>query len=173
MTDLETLLTIKFPRTNEYIEGQLVFLDQYGVDRIRKTNLENATHLTFYKAKFFTGYKKFTITDIVIGISGDNSIYLLTNPLFSDKYSDIVTQLERINTRLVNHRLISEIIDLYKVTGSSITEISNDKYQIWYGDNKWRVMEFENSITLKIKTVPNIADQSVVRSWWRKLLGIE
>jgi hypothetical protein len=173
MTDIQTILTTKFPKTDERIEGHLVFLDQYGVDRIRKTNLENVTSLDFYKAKFYTGHRKFTIIETIIGLSGDSNVFLLTNPLFSDKHSDIVNQLERIDSMYVTQSVILEIIDLYKETGASITEIGNDKYQIWHGENKWRIMEFENNRTLKIKTTPNSTLQKTGLSWWRRHFGSE
>jgi hypothetical protein len=177
MTDIQTILTSKFPKTEELVEGRLVFLDQHEIIRLDSPRLQAITKLDFYKTKFFTGYRKFTIIDTVVGLSNDNEVFLLTNPLFSDKYSDLIKIFENVKSAHVDKGFISDLIDMYRATGAKITEIGADKYQIWFGHNKWRILNFEINGTLKIKTTPNNTLNNTLpkagRSWWQKLLGSE
>ena len=155
MTDIQTILKNKFPKTEERVEGRLVFLDQHEIIRLDSPRLQAITKLDFYKTKFFTGYRKFTIIDTVVGLSNDNEVFLLTNPLFSDKYSDLIKIFENVKSANVDKGFISDLVDMYRATGAKITDIGADKYQIWFGDNKWRILDFEINGTLKIKTTPN------------------
>lgn len=171
MTDIQTLLKNKFPKTEDRIEGHLVFLEQYGIHKLDKPFLHDITHLDFYKVRFFTGYRKCRVIDTVVGFSMDNRVFLLTNPIFSDRYSSLIQQFENIESTWINQSLISEIIELYRETGVKITEISNGQYQIWFGENKWRALNFEINGTLKIKTIPNRALSKTVQTWWQKLFN--
>ncbi|QZK89300.1 hypothetical protein K5V07_01850 [Flavobacterium sp. CHNK8] len=155
MTDIQTILTSKFPKTEERVEGRLVFLDQHEIIRLDSPRLQAITKLDFYKTKFFTGYRKFTIIDTVVGLSNDNEVFLLTNPLFSDKYSDLIKIFENVKSAHVDKGFVSDLVDMYRATGAKITEIGADKYQIWFSDNKWRILDFEINGTLKIKTTLN------------------
>jgi hypothetical protein len=152
MTDIQIILKSKFPKTEERVEGRLVFLDQHEIIRLDSPRLQAITKLDFYKTKFFTGYRKFTIIDTVVGLSNDNEVFILTNPLFSDKYSDLIKIFENVKSAHVDKGFISDLVDMYRATGAKITDIGADKYQIWFGDNKWRILDFEINGTLKIKS---------------------
>lgn len=157
MTELDLILVNRFPSTEERIEGRLVYLIKYGLTKIDVANLELKTSLAFYKAKFFTGYRKFTIIDVIIGVNHEGQIFLLTNPLFSDKYSDLITQFGNIYQKDIDQCLINEIIELYKIVGTNITEIDPkaNLYQIWFGNTKWRKMKIDITGRLTIKiTLP-------------------
>lgn len=173
MTDIQTILKNKFPKTEERVEGQLVFLDQQEIIRLDSPRLQAITNLDFYKTKFFTGYRKFTIIDAVVGLLNDNEIFILTNPLFSDKHSDLIKVFENVKSTNVDKDLISDLVDMYRETGANITDIGAYKYQIWFGDNKWRILDFEINGTLKIKTTPNSTLPKAKRKWWQKLFGSE
>lgn len=155
MTDPRTILTTKFPKTEERAEGRLAFLEQDGLEKIEKPILQHITKLDFYKAKFFTGYRSAPFAYMIIGVNTDNELFLLANPVFSDKYSDLVKQFEKIKPTLADHPLTTEIVDLYKETGAKITQIGNYQYQIWFGQIKWRILDFEINGTLRIKMTPN------------------
>lgn len=115
----------KFPKTEERIEGRLVFLDQHGIIELDRPLLQKRTGLKFYRVKFFTGYRKFTVIDAVVGLSGDNEVFLLINPIFSDRYYNIIKLFERIQAVDVDQSVISEVVSLYKETGANVTEIGN------------------------------------------------
>jgi len=173
MTDIQIILASKFPKTEERVEGRLVFLEKYEIIKLDSPRLQTITELDFYKTKFFTGYHKFTIIDIVVGLSKDNEVFLLTNPIFTEKYSDLNNIFEEVKSVQVDERLISELVDVYRATGAKITEISANKYQIWFGNNKWRILDFEINETLKIKTTPNSTLPKAEHSRWKKLFGFE
>ena len=154
LRDLDSILTDRFPATDDRLEGQLVYLQNYGLTKLQRPTLQQATGLDFYKARFFTGYRKFSTIDVVIGLNvSNNQIGLLTNPVFSDKYSDLLPYLEKIQEADINQQLINDIIELYKDAGTIITEIdtNNNLYQIWFGDGKWRMLKIGKSPSLTIK----------------------
>lgn len=169
MMDINSLLVQKYPTTNERIEGQLVYLENFGVTEFPSPLIEDRTDISIFTTKFSTGYRKFSTIDVVIGTREPDEIFVLTNPIFSDEYSTLTTALEKIGSRDIDQRLINEIVELYKLTGTKITEIETNKFQIWFGDNKWRVMQFEIKGTLKIKTTPNYELQSEKSTWWKRL----
>ena len=182
MTDLELILINKFAATEERLEGHLIYLKNYGLTKLNQPRLGQKTNLDFYRAKFFTGYRKFSKIDIVIGVSADNKeIFLLTNPLFSDKYSNLIEQFKKIQKQDISQQLINEIIELYKEVGTCITIIDAKKnlYQIWFGRNKWRTMKIDHDITLTIKTIPNIVNSGTdgrkmsILSRIKHLFGLE
>ena len=159
MTELQTILTTRFAATKERIEGHLIYLKNYGLIKLNQPKLGQKTNLDFYRAKFFTGYRKFSTIDIIIGVSADNrDIYLLTNPLFSDQYSNLIGPLEKIQKQDIDQQLINEIIELYKEVGTNITPVDpkNNLYQIWFGRDKWRMMKINHDVTLTIETKPNV-----------------
>lgn len=153
MKELDLILANRFSSTEERIEDRLVYLIKYGLTKINVANLEQKARLTFYKAKFFTGYRKFSIIDVIIGANHEGQIFLLTNPLFSVKYSDLITQFENIYQKDIDQCLINEIIELYKIVGTNITEIdaTTNLYQIWFGNTKWRKMKIDIADRLTIK----------------------
>jgi len=169
MTDIQAILTSKFPNTEGHVVGQLVFLTQQEIIRLDSPRLQAITELNFYKTKFFTGYRKFTNIDTVVGLSKDNEVFLLTNPLFSDKYSDLIKIFENVKSAHIDKGFISDLVEMYRATGAKITEIGIYKYQIWFGDNKWRILDFEINGTLKIKTIPNSTLPKAGRTWLQKL----
>ncbi len=171
MTDINSLLIEKYPFSDERIEGRLVYLNNYGVTRFASPLLEERTKISFFNAKFSTGYRKFRTIDVIIGLRGSDELFTLTNPVFSDKYSNLPTELEKISASDINNSLIFEIVELYKLAGSKITVIDNNKFQIWFGEDKWRIMSFDTSGTLRIKTTPNYQAQDEKRSWWERLFG--
>lgn len=146
---LEDILTEKFPEKEESFEGDLVFLKHHKITKLEKPLLFKHTALNFYKAKFSTGYRKFKLIDVIIGFS-DKEVYILTNPIFSNKYSNLIQRLEEIKALNSDDSIINEIVDLYKQTGTVITELSKKKHQIWFGNNKWRILEFKIDDTLQI-----------------------
>jgi len=168
MTGLKDILIRKFPKPNERIDGQLIFLDQYEIVKLDCKALHDALKLHFFKAKFLIRYGANMHIDIVCGISNDDEIFLLMNPLISDRYSNLVNKFEDIRSEYVNQTLLADIIDVYKETGANITKLNDKKYQIWYGDHKWRVLDFEVNDTLKIRTTPN---KNLVK-WWQRLFGV-
>lgn len=166
MNTVSHILSDNYPSTPERIEGQLVYLEKYGVNKLDTSVINHVMKLDFHKARFFTGYRKFTIIDVVIGICDEN-LFLLTNPVFSDRDSNLIEEFEKINANQINAALIAEIIILYQTTGANITpiDIPHNKYQIWFGDKKWRTMKFHMHKTLKIETIPNA---SLPKKQWLK-----
>ena len=168
MIDVKSILSSNYPDTIEKIEGKLVFLPNQDVDALHYPILSKALNLNFFKARFSTGYRKFRNIDVVVGVTGNStgSVYLLTNPLiFSERYSDLIDQLEKITKEDITADLLNEIIALYKETGVHITpfRLNSHKYQIWFGENKWRILKFEFQQTLKIITRPNyISNETLI-----------
>jgi hypothetical protein len=155
MKDINSLLLKKYQTADERIEGRLVYLENFGVAGFASPLIAEKTNISFFTAKFSTGYRKFHTIDVVIGARGLDELFVLTNPVFSDKYSNLTMELEKIEAKDIEQPLINEIAELYKLAGTKITEIENNKFQIWSGDNKWRIMEFETNATLKIIMTPN------------------
>lgn len=171
MTDIKDILRSRFPKTEERIEGQLVFLEQYEIVKLGFLKIQEITKLDFYKIKFFTGYRKFTITDIVVGLSGNQEIFLLANPIFSSKYSNLIKIIEQVEPKEVGEAFISDVVSMYRETGVTITDIDAHNFQVWFGDDRWRILSFEINGGLTIKTIPNSDWRKARRSWWRKLFG--
>jgi len=171
MKDINLLLVETYPTADERIEGRLVYLEKYGVTRFTSPLLEEKSNLSFFTTKFSTGYRKFVTIDAVIGARGLDELFVLTNPIFSEDYSNLVMELEKIETKDIDQPLINEIIELYKLTGTKITEIENSKFQIWFGDSKWRIMEFETKRNLKIETTSNYNLQNDKKTWWKRLFS--
>ena len=177
MRDLDSILRDKFPSTEERIEGCLVYLTSYGLTKLSYPILQELLGLEFCKARFSTGYRKFSIIDVIIGFQTVNKyIGLLTNPLFSDKYSDLPGFIESVPEADISQQLINEIIELYKEVGATITEIDkkDSLYQIWLGGHKWRLLKIGKSRHLTIKTTPNRGLQQVAHdgramSFWASL----
>lgn len=118
MKNIDSILKELYPATEKCIIGQLVYLEEPGLTKLALPALEQKTQLEFYKATFLTGYLKFTTIDVVAGFSAaSGKVYLLANPLFSDKYSDLIEQIENIEMKGTDVALISEIIQLYACTG--------------------------------------------------------
>ena len=61
MKEIHNILTSKFPKTVDRIEGRLVFLDQHEINKVISPKLEALCKLDFYQAKFFTGYHKLQV----------------------------------------------------------------------------------------------------------------
>lgn len=171
MTEIHNILTSKFPKTVDRIEGRLVFLDQHEINKVISHKLEALCKLDFYQAKFFTGYHKFTIIDVIVGCSKDNEVFLLTNPLFSERYSNLIPVLENINAEQVNQEVITEIVECYKRTGAKITAINEHNFQIWFGESAWHILSFEFNQNLKIKSTPNSKALNLRPKWWQIILG--
>ena len=170
MEDIRSLLLCNYPTTSERIEGKLVYLDSYGINSLHFPSLSGVMNLQFFKAKFFTGYRKFTKVDVIVGVAGKQT-YLLLNPVFSNGYSSLVEHLEQIDSNYINGNVLGEIVTMYKETGVDITPIGrgNKTYQIWFGKAKWRMLRFETHKTLKIIMIPNYRFYIVWPSWVMKL----
>ncbi|GAO45378.1 hypothetical protein [Flavihumibacter petaseus] len=171
MTGLASILSEKFPWTGERIEGQLAFQKKFEIVKLDCPELQKFTGLAFYKAKFSTGYRKFSIIDIVIGVTEIEEVYLLINPLFADSYSTLLKPLEEIKSSDAGPSLISEIVFLFKETGAVISKIDGNRYQLWFGNEKWRVMIFALKENLVLRIVPNSSMgvlfriQNWIRDW--------
>ena len=149
-------------------EGQLIYKEEYGIEILDFPSIEEQIKLNFFKGKFSTGYRKFSVIDVVIAKSQLNDIFLMTNPVFSDRYSSLTKVLEEIKEQEITPDLIQQIVELIRITGVKITAISDKEYQIWFGDDKWRLLEFKTNRTLKIEMKSNYElDRKL--NWWQKL----
>src|SRR5215203_3164243 len=113
MEDINLILANKYPKTKELKEDQFVYLEDYGITKLDYPSLEEKTKLVFYKTKFFIQKPLNQYLDVVIGLSPDNQVYLVINPMLSNKYSNLVNKLEEIKNSDVSNNLLAEIISMF------------------------------------------------------------
>ncbi|MCO6360238.1 hypothetical protein [Roseivirga pacifica] len=157
MDKLKQILIRSYPKGEIRMGGDFCFLDNKGLDELSFPELSSVTKQKFYLGHFFTGLPKFSIIKMVIGFDGNTEDFKwMCNPLFSDNYNSLLQDFNRISSEAKSD-LVSDIVELLKLTGANITSINIDdfEFQIWLGETKWRKLSFGKKNKIEIKTTPN------------------